>query len=83
MKKKNTNHQCANCGEVAARLIIMSKVFGRGEAKVLIEGIPTYHCHNCGSHYLDATTMDAIDEIRTNPAKHTVAQTIAAATLAA
>lgn len=84
MKKKDTViHECAVCGQIAARLIVISKVFGRGPKRVLIEGIPTYRCHNCGSHYLDGATMDAIDEIRTHPAAHTVCQTIAAATLAA
>lgn len=84
MKKKETvTYECAVCGQSAARLVIISKVFGRGSKRVPIEGIPTYNCHNCGSNYLDGATMDAIDEIRTNPDAHTVCQTIAAATLAA
>ncbi len=85
MKKRNkaSIHQCAVCGQKAARLIVISKVFGRGSGRVLIEGIPTYACRNCGSQYLEGETMDAIDEIRTNPPAYTVRQTIAAATLAA
>ena len=63
--------------------MIVSKVFGRGSKRMLIEGIPTYNCHHCGSNYLDGATMDAIDEIRTNPTAHTVRQTIATANLAA
>lgn len=85
MKKKENaaKHQCAVCGELAARIIVISKVFGRGAKRVLIEDIPTYHCHNCGSQYLDGVTMDAVDQIRKNPSAHTVTQTIAAAKLAA
>ena len=85
MKKKNKKpvYECAVCGQKAARLIVMSKVFGRGSKRMLIEGIPTHHCRNCGSEYLNAETMDAIDEIRTNPVQHTSPKTIAAASLAA
>lgn len=85
MKKKNENpvYECAVCGQKAARLIVMSKIFGRGSKRMLIEGIPTYRCRNCGSEYLKGETMDAIDEIRTNPADYTTRQTIAAASLAA
>lgn len=85
MKKKEIafEHQCAICGKRAARKILMSKVFGRGANRVLIEDIPTYSCRNCGSQYLDGATMAAIDEIRKHPAAHTTNQTIAAAKLAA
>lgn len=82
-KNETSGYECAVCGERAARLIVLSKVFGRGSKRMLIEGIPTYHCRNCGSEYLDGETMNAIDEIRTNPAEYTTRQTIAAATLAA
>ncbi|HMV87643.1 MAG TPA: YgiT-type zinc finger protein [Blastocatellia bacterium] len=85
MKKKAdiSKLQCAVCGKQAARMILMTKVFGRGETRVLIEDIPTIHCSNCGSQYLDAATMNAIDEIRKNPAVHTHPQTISTAKLAA
>ncbi len=85
MKKKESvsTHQCAVCGEPAARMILISKVFGRGLSRVLIEDIPSYHCRNCDSQYVDGATMDAIDRIRKNPSANTVAQTIAAAKLAA
>ncbi len=82
-KEKDSEYQCAVCGERMARKIILSKVFGRGATRVLIEDIPTYSCRNCGSQYLDGATMAAIDEIRKHPAAHTTSQTIAAAKLAA
>ena len=83
MKKNEKTYDCAVCGKPAARKTMMSKVFGRGVNRVLIEDILTYSCRNCGSQYLDGATMDAIDEIRAHPAAHTTSQIIAAAKLAA
>lgn len=81
--KKASNHACAVCGKKAARILLISKVFGRGANRVLIEGIPTLHCHNCGSHYLDGPTMDIIDQVRINPGAHAVQQSIATVKLVA
>lgn len=84
-KKKNESlvYECAVCGQAAARLNVMSKVFGRGNTRVLIEDIPISRCRSCNSEYLDGETMDAIDQIRTNPKAYTIRKTIAAASLAA
>jgi hypothetical protein len=58
-------------------------VFGRGAKRVLIENIPVYHCRNCHGQYVDGPTLDAIDQIRKNPAARSRQEIIATAALAA
>ena len=81
--KKNANLKCGVCGAMKAYPITLSKVFGRGEKAVLIEAIPAFNCLHCNQQYIEAETMDAIDEIRKNPHLHTQKRSIDTAKLAA
>jgi YgiT-type zinc finger domain-containing protein len=75
--------ECALCSQRAASVGLTAKVFGRGAKRVLIENIPVYHCRNCHGQYVDGPTLDAIDEIRKNPAARSRKTTIATVGLAA
>lgn len=44
IKKKQANLKCGVCGQMQAYPIVISKLFGRGEKAVLIEGIPAFNC---------------------------------------
>ncbi|MFN7948181.1 MAG: YgiT-type zinc finger protein [Blastocatellia bacterium] len=81
-KKKNPETECALCGQRAAKVVPTAKVFGHGAKRVLIENIPVYHCRNCYGQYIDGPTMDAIDEIRKNPAAYSVRESILLAQVA-
>ena len=59
-----------------------SKVFGKGEKKVLIENIPVIHCSNCRESYLLDATMRHLDEIRLNAKTLTTPATIRVAKIA-
>jgi YgiT-type zinc finger domain-containing protein len=84
MKENNPNLvECMLCGKSAARRVLVSKIFGRGVKRVLIEDIPTYHCRNCQGQYVDGATLDEIDKIRTNPSAMSHPTVIATAKLAA
>ncbi len=83
MKKNQANLRCGVCGQMQAYPIVISKVFGRGEKAVLIEDIPAFNCLHCNHQYIEAETMDAIDEIRKNPHLRTQKRVIDAAKLAA
>lgn len=83
MKKKQANLKCGVCGQMQAYPMVISKVFGRGEKAVLIEDIPAFNCRHCNHQYIEAETMDAIDEIRKNPQRYTQKRFIDVAKLAA
>ena len=83
MKKRQSNLKCGVCGQMQAYPIVISKEFGRGEKTVLIEDIPAFNCLYCHHQYIEAETMDAIDEIRKNPHLHTQKRSIDTAKLAA
>ncbi len=82
-KQRIIEVECALCNQRAVRIVLTSKVFGRGAKRVLIENIPVYHCRNCLGQYVDGPTLDAIDQIRKNPAARSRKEIIATAALAA
>ena len=55
--------QCDFCGAKAPVIKKTTKSFGRGDKLVVIENIPTVHCH--GS-YVTAETARELDRIRKN-----------------
>ena len=82
-KRRPEDVECILCGQHTARVVLTSKVFGRGAKRVLIENIPMHHCRNCHGQYVDGPTMDAIDEIRKNPSARSRKEIITTAALAA
>jgi YgiT-type zinc finger domain-containing protein len=82
-KKGTATVECELCGRRAARVVLTPMVFGRGAGRVLIENVPVYQCRNCQGQYVEARSMDAIDEIRMNPSTWERKETIATAVLKA
>ena len=63
---------CDVCGFELARIRRMPRSYGAGdslrdskaERLLVIEQVPVVSCPNCGSSYLTAQTMQAIDQIK-------------------
>ncbi len=78
MKKKKASTQlvCDICGVAAAHEVKRTKVFGKGAQMIVIEDIPFISCDNCRQTYTTAETMHALDEIRMNRKRLTVAREV-------
>ena len=55
---------CDVCGFESARIRRMPRSYGAGDRLLVIEQVPVVRCPNCGSSYLTAQTMQAIDQIK-------------------
>lgn len=57
---------CDVCGKNGARIIHVSKSYGKGENLLVIENVPVISCPHCGESYLTAKTLRAIENIKNN-----------------
>ena len=57
---------CDFCGQDKARIIHLSKSYGKGENLLVIENVPVISCPHCGESYLTAKTLREIENIKTN-----------------
>jgi YgiT-type zinc finger domain-containing protein len=54
---------CDNCGKEGARIRKITRTYGRGKDKFVIENIPAVTCPQCGESYLEAETLHEIERI--------------------
>lgn len=57
---------CDVCGKNKARVIHVSKSYGKGENLLVIENVPVVSCPHCGESYLTAKILREIENIKTN-----------------
>ena len=57
---------CDICGKNGARIIHVSKSYGKGENLLVIENVPVISCPHCGESYLTAKTLREIENIKRN-----------------
>lgn len=57
---------CDNCGKKGARVIHVSRSYGKEESLLVIENVPVVSCPNCGESYLTAKTLREIENIKRN-----------------
>jgi len=57
---------CDNCGKPGARLIHVTRSYGKGNDLLVIENVPVISCPACGESYLTAETLREIDNIKRN-----------------
>jgi len=69
MSTKTKTTICENCGKDGARIIHVSRSYGKGSALLVIENVPVVSCPHCGESYLTAATLREIDNIKRNRAK--------------
>jgi YgiT-type zinc finger domain-containing protein len=55
---------CENCGSERARIVRVSRTFGKDADLLVIEGIPTVSCPDCAESYMTAATLHTIDSLR-------------------
>lgn len=67
MKTETVN--CDNCGKGGARIIHVSRSYGKGVGLLVIENVPVVSCPHCGESYLTAATLREIDSIKRNRSK--------------
>ena len=60
---------CDNCGKSGARIIHVSRSYGKGTGLLVIENVPVVSCPHCGESYLTALTLREIDNIKRNRTK--------------
>ncbi len=56
--------KCENCGRENARIIHVSRSYGKGDNLLVIENIPVVRCPDCGESYLTAETLHEIERIK-------------------
>lgn len=64
MDTKIKQIDCANCGKSGARIIHVSRSYGKGPDLLVIENVPVVSCPHCGESYLTAATLREIDNIK-------------------
>ena len=66
MRKKIGEVLCDVCGIGGARLIHVTKSYGKAESLLVIENVPVVSCPHCGESYLTARTVREIERIKRN-----------------
>ena len=64
MSTKTKTTICENCGKDGARIIHVSRSYGKGSALLVIENVPVVSCPHCGESYLTADTLHEIERIK-------------------
>lgn len=82
MDSKNNEMMCDICGKNGARMIYISKSYGKGESLLVIENVPVISCPDCGESYLTAKTLREIDNIKRNRRNIAVERPVPVAVLA-
>jgi YgiT-type zinc finger domain-containing protein len=75
----NQTTRCDVCGFESARIRSIARSYGTGDDLLVIEHVPVVSCPNCGSSYLTAETMQALDQIKQNRGVRAVATPVAVA----
>ena len=55
---------CDNCGKEGARLLHITRSYGKGANLLVIENVPVISCPFCGESYLTAATLHEIERIK-------------------
>jgi YgiT-type zinc finger domain-containing protein len=59
-------HQCTFCGISAIQVKKqVTRSVGKGANLLVVEGVPSWSCSNCGESYFTAKTMHEIQRIKT------------------
>jgi YgiT-type zinc finger domain-containing protein len=82
MNSKTNEITCDACGKNGARIIHISKSYGKGENLLVIENVPVISCPHCGESYLTAKTLREIENIKTNRTNIAVERSVPVAVFA-
>lgn len=57
---------CDSCGKYGAKIIHVTKSYGKGLDLLVIENVPVISCPHCGESYLTAKTLHELENIKRN-----------------
>lgn len=77
-----SSESCAYCGSSKLHHRLVTRSFGKGENLLLIEGIPSISCGNCGESYFTAATMHELERVKAHRKSLAVARPVAVAAFA-
>ena len=77
-----SSEHCAYCGSANLTQRVVTRSFGNGASLLLIEGIPSVSCGNCGESYFTAATMHEIERVKAHRKALAVARPVAVAAFA-
>jgi YgiT-type zinc finger domain-containing protein len=72
--------KCENCGKENAKIIHVSRSYGKGDNLLVIENIPVVSCPDCGESYLTAETLHEIERIKLHRKNFAEERNVAVAT---
>jgi YgiT-type zinc finger domain-containing protein len=84
-KSKKTSEKetdCDVCGQHGARLRYVTRSYGKGANLLVIENVPVISCPHCGTTYLTAETLHAIERIKQQRANLAVERPVPVAVFA-
>lgn len=73
---------CAYCGSPKLHHRFVTRSFGKGESLLVIEGIPSISCGNCGESYFTAATMHELERVKAHRKSLAVPRAVAVAAFA-
>jgi YgiT-type zinc finger domain-containing protein len=62
--RSTSSENCAYCGSSNLHHRLVTRSFGKGDKLLVIEGIPSISCGNCGESYFTAATMHEIERVK-------------------
>ena len=73
---------CDICGEIGAKVRLVSRSYGKGDDLLVIENVPVVSCPHCGVSYLTASTLHEIERIKLHRQSFAVSRPVSVATFA-
>jgi YgiT-type zinc finger domain-containing protein len=64
MKKQIEEFICDSCGKNGAKIVHVTKSYGKGLDLLVIENVPVISCPHCGESYLTAKTLHELENIK-------------------
>jgi len=77
-----SSERCAHCGSSNLHHRQVTRSYGKGANLLLIEGIPSVSCGNCGESYFTAATMHEIERLKAHRKSLAVARPVPVAAFA-
>lgn len=57
---------CHVCGKKGARVVPISRTYGKGKSLLLIQNIPMFACRLCGESYFTAETLHQVERLKSH-----------------
>lgn len=71
-----SSESCAYCGSSKLHQRLVTRSFGKDANLLVIEGIPSISCGNCGESYFTAATMHELERVKAHRKSLAVARPV-------